>query len=157
MFYPTIFLPTLHHIVEQAKQLKDAHTSEKNAPVNYACIFCQNEQEYEQFYTAASEMGKVIKETPSGELFHITPVDTVAGKLQLVKIRKPDPTRPERGDADFTVADYDTFKKAYMSKEGFKLIENRPDIIEMIELMDPSFDVRAYFSKVPLDVFYKLT
>jgi hypothetical protein len=149
-------LPTLHHIVEQAKKLKNLHTSEKNAPVNYACIFCQNEQEYEQFYTAASEMGKVIKETPSGELFHIRPIDTVAGKLQLVKIRKPDPTRPERGDADFTVADYETFKKAHLGKDGFKLIGNRPDIIEMIELMDPSFDVRAYFSQVPLDAFYKL-
>lgn len=108
------------------------------------------------FFSAASSIGKVVKETRSGPLFQVEPIATVSGKLQLVKVRKPDPTRTERGDADFTVGDYEAFKKEYVSKPGFKLIGNRPDIIEMIELMDSAFDVRAYFSKVPLDKQFRL-
>jgi len=145
------FITLIQGIVEQAKKLKDLHTTEKDAPVNYSCIFCHDEKEYEQFFAAASSIGKVVKETRSGQLFQVAPIETVAGKLQLVKVRKPDTTRQERGDADFTVGDYEAFKQECMGKPGFKLIENRPDIIEMIELMDPAFTVRAYFSKVPLD------
>ena len=71
-----------------------------------------------------------------------------AGNRRLVKIRKPDPKRTERGDADFTVTDYLIFKKKYLSKPGFRIIK-RPEM-EMIELTDPSFNVLAYFSNPPL-------
>ena len=74
---------------------------------------------------------------------------TVAGLLKLLKIRHPDSTRPERGDADFTVTNFVVFKKKYLSKKEFKLIKRKN--FEMIELMDPEFDVRAYFSNPPLD------
>lgn len=150
------FLKLVQGIVEQAKKLKDLHTLEKEVLVNYSCIFCHDENEYEQFFVAASSIGKVVKETQSGQLFQVAPIETVAGKLQLVKVRKPDPTRQERGDVDFMVTDYEAFKKESLGKPGYKLIENRPDIIEMIELMDSTFDVRAYFSKVPLDKVFGL-
>jgi hypothetical protein len=97
----------------------------------------------------AEKIGKLIKDTPTGPLFNITPLDTKAGKLKLVKIRLPDETRLERGDADFTVRDYSAFKKDCLTKPGFKLISR--DSSEMIELMDPNFNVRAYFSNPPLD------
>lgn len=136
-------------IVEDASRLKDAHTTERNAPVNYAAIFSHNQEECDELLTVARTIGKVVKETPTGPLFQIDPLDTVAGTLQLLKIRKPDPTRLEHGDADFTVSDYLTFKSTFLVKPGFKLIQ-RPNM-EMIELMDPAFDVRAYFSRPPLD------
>ena len=34
----------VQEIVKKASNLKDKYTSEKKAPVNYACIFCQNEE-----------------------------------------------------------------------------------------------------------------
>jgi len=68
----------------------------------------------------------------------------------LLKIRKPDPTRPELGDADFTVENYPEFKQRHLSKTGFSLIQKRKDF-EMLELADPKFHVRAYFSNPPLD------
>ncbi|MDE1865833.1 MAG: hypothetical protein KGH94_04325 [Candidatus Micrarchaeota archaeon] len=144
------FRPMILDIVKQAAKLKDAYTSETGAPVNYACIFAQNQEEYDAFVKAAGEIGKIIDNTPTGPLFRINPLDTVSGKLQLLKVRTPDATRPERGDADFTVSDYPTFKRKYLAKPGFKLI--RKDKFEMIELMDSySFNVRAYFSNPPLD------
>lgn len=138
----------VQEIVEKASNLKDMHTSEKNAPVNYACVFCQNDVQYNNLLEIVHEMGKVIEETPTGSLFQIQPLDTIAGSLRLLKIRKPDEKRPELGDADFTVSDYPEFKRNHLSQEGFKLIVREK--IEMIELVDSHFDVRAYFSNPPL-------
>ena len=36
-------------IVENATKLKDKHTNQKNASVNYACIFSQSKDEYDDF------------------------------------------------------------------------------------------------------------
>jgi hypothetical protein len=144
------FRPMILDIVKQAAKLKDTYTSEEAAPVNYACIFAQSQEEYDAFIKSANEIGKIIDNTPSGPLFKIDPLDTVSGRLQLLKVRAPDTTRPERGDADFTVSDYPTFKRRYLAKPGFRLIKK--DKFEMIELMDSySFNVRAYFSNPPLD------
>lgn len=136
-------------IVKRAFILKNKHTDEINAPVNYACIFSQSKEEYDDLLEVAQKIGNPVKETPTGLLFQIDPLDTVAGKLKLLKIRLPDSTRPERGDADFTVSDFSDFKKKHISKKEFKLI--RREDFEMIELMDSEFDVRVYFSNPPLD------
>ncbi len=131
-------------IVEKAKNLKDKYTEQKDIPVNWVCIFSQNERECYEFLNAASKIGKEVKETPTGKIFHIKPIHTIAGDLQLLKIRTPDSTRPEMGDADFTVNDYASFKRKYLNEEKFKLI-TRHDF-EMLELMEDGFDVRVYFS-----------
>ncbi len=139
----------VQEIVKKANNLKDRYTSEKKAPVNYACIFCQNDEQFKNLIAIARDIGSVIEETPTGPLFHIQPLDTIAGKLRLLKIRKPDAERPELGDADFTVANYPEFKKKHLSQKGFRLIVRKN--FEMIELTDPQFNVRAYFSNPPLD------
>jgi len=136
-------------IVKKATTLKNKHTDEKHSPVNYACVFSQNDNEFGVLIESAKQMGNVIKETPTGPLFQIQPLDTISGQLRLLKIRQPDKTRPELGDADFTVGNYQKFKKKHISKDFFKLIER--ENFEMIELMDSGFDVRAYFSNPPLD------
>ena len=137
-------------IVEKATALKNKHIDEKNMPVNYACIFSQIKKKYNKLLEVTRKIGNVIKDTPTGLLFLIEPLQTISGTLRLLKIRVPDSTRPELGDADFTVSNFPEFEKKYVSKTGFKLIK-KEDFV-MIELMDPKFDVRAYFSNSPLDV-----
>lgn len=137
-------------IVEKATILKNKHIEYKNTPVNYACIFSQNNEEYKELLKTTRKIGKVIQETPSGFLFHIKPIQTISGFLKLLKIRIPDPTRPELGDADFTIPNFSEFEKKYLSKKGFKIIKK--ETFYMIELMDPAFDVRVYFSNPPLDL-----
>jgi len=136
-------------IVKQSCELKNKYTAEQNAQVNYACIFSQSSEEFKILIKVADKIGKIIKDTPTGPLFDINPIKTVAGNLRLLKIRNPDKTRPERGDADFTVFNYSDFKNKYLPKDGFKLIERKD--FEMIELMNSDFNVRAYFSNPPLD------
>ncbi|MCX6741573.1 MAG: hypothetical protein NTX24_00130 [Candidatus Pacearchaeota archaeon] len=137
-------------IVEKATALKNKHINNKNAPVNYACIFSQSKKGYDELVKVTKKIGKVIKETPTGPLFHIEPLQTVSGVLKLLKIRIPDSTRTELGDADFTISNFLKFEKEYLSKPGFKLIQK--ENFYMIELMDSDFDVRVYFSNPPLDV-----
>lgn len=135
------------NIVVQADELKRTLINE-SAPVNYACIFCQNDDEYASFLNIAKQLGTVVQETKAGPVFHIEPIQTVAGDLRLLKIRKPDPNRPERGDADFTLSDYTSFKSAHLGNSGFKLIER--DDFEMIEYTFPNTDVLIYFSNPTL-------
>lgn len=139
----------IQDIVTRAASLKNKYIDDKNAPVNYACIFSQNDEEYAELVEAAHKIGDVVKETPTGLLFWINPLKTVAGDLRLLKIRLPDVVRPELGDADFTILNFLGFKKKVLSKSEFKLIK-REDF-EMVELVDPEFDVRVYFSNPPLD------
>lgn len=96
----------------------------------------------------ATQLGRVIHETPTGPLFHIKPFETCAGLLKLLKIRKAYEDRPEKGDTDFTIENFEEFKTTYLKKPYFKLIQ-RPNF-EMIELDDDS-DVLVYFSNPPLD------
>jgi hypothetical protein len=139
-------------IVEQANKLKNKHI-DGDAPVNYVCIFAQSQKEYEEFLEAAQKLGKLLKETSMGPVFYIKPMDTVAGPLKMVKIRVPDPTRTERGDADFTISDYANFEKKHLTRSGFKKIE-RPNFV-MIELMDSDFDVRVYFSNPSMEEYLR--
>ena len=150
------FISLIRTIVVQAKKLKDKHTDQVQALVNYACIFCQSGEEFEEFKNRAQELGEVIKQTSTGPLFYLNPpIQTISGPLRLLKIRQPDPTRPERGDADFTIDNHQRFKERYLNQPGFKLI-TRPEF-EMIELMDSEFDVRTYFSHPTLEELLDLS
>ncbi len=141
-------------IVKQACELKNKYTKQRDIPVHYAAIFSHTQEEYEGLLQAGAQLGMVYKETPTGPLYKIESLDTVAGSLRLLKIRAPDPTRPERGDADFAVKNYPSFKSACESRSGFKLIQR--ETFEMIELTDPAFDVRVYFSNPPVEEQYGL-
>ncbi len=108
-------------IVKEANALKDKYTEQKGIKVGYACIFSQNQTEFEELYESAQKIGNIIKLTITGPVFKIYPLTTVAGKLRVLKIRLPDPTRTERGDADFNVPNYNSFKKINLQKPEIKL------------------------------------
>ncbi len=135
-------------IVAEARRLSATHTDQPDAPVNYACIFTQSEAEYEEMVDIARQLGSVADETAMGPVFYISPLLTNAGTLRMLKIRRPDPKRPERGDADFTVDNYKKFKKKHLGRQGFALIKRND--MEMIELIDSSFNVLAYYSNPTL-------
>jgi hypothetical protein len=148
-----LFKQLIQNIVQRGTELKNKHTTDTNAVVNYSCIFTHSDQEYQLLDTEAQSLGSEVKNTEMGKVYLLhEAIETVAGPLRIVKVRKPDPdTAPvmktgqaSQGDADFTLADYQAFKKAHLNEPGYKLI-TRPDM-EMIELADKDFDVLAYFS-----------
>lgn len=137
------------NIVSAATALKNFQTQEVNAKVSYCCIFSRNEAEFIKFRDTASKNGKLAKETETGPVFIIPGIPTKSGLLRILKIRQPDPSRKERGDADFAVEDFSKLKNQYQSLPGFRLIE-RPEF-EMIELVDEAFNARVYFSNPPVE------
>ena len=143
------FISLVQVIVSKAKALNESHTDEINLPVNYACIFSQSEPEFNELALIASELGAIVQETAMGPVFKISAIETEAGDLKLLKIRKPDLKRTEKGDADFTLSNYEKFKTRYLGKSGFNLIKRKE--MEMIELSDPKFDVLAYYSHPTLE------
>ncbi len=142
----------LEYIIPRTLELNKIYIPGESVRVNYSAIFCQNDIEYESLNREAAQLGVVAEDTPTGPLYKFHKhLQTIAGPLWLLKIRKPDPIRPERGDADFTLKDYNSFKEKYLKDtKHFKLIDRGN--FEMIELKDSRFDVRSYFSNIPLTV-----
>lgn len=142
----------LEYIIPRALELNQAHIPGESVRINYSAIFSQSDSEYEELNREAAQVGDVIEDTPTGPLYKFhKPTQTLAGPLWLLKVRKPDPTRTQRGDADFTLKDYNFFKEKYLKDtEHFKLIDRGN--FEMIELKDSEFDVLSYFSSIPLTV-----
>jgi len=138
---------TIKYVVSHSTKLKDRYTSASTAPIEFACIFCQNEEEYKEFTNSIETMGKIVEKTQSGFTYLLDdPLKTVAGPLRLVKIRKTDPNRLERGDADFNT-DYKDFKDRYEKDPKFELVKR--ESFEMLRLSNPKFDVIACFSNIP--------
>ena len=140
----------VNDIVKKSNDLKNKYTDEISAKVNYACIFCKNDEEFNNYTEMLkNDNNDIIEDTYSGPLFRLKDIETVAGLLKLLKIRRYDDKHLELGDADFTVSDYEEFKNKYIDKSNFKLISGEG--YEMIELMEEKNEVRAYFSNPPLD------
>lgn len=136
------------YIVGKSKDLKNKFTDEKAASVEFVCIFCQTEEEYQKLDNLTKSLGKKVQATPSGYVYLLhQPVQTEAGPLRLLKIRKPDSQRKERGDSDFNTS-YAEFKQKYGSDPKFELIKR--ETFEMLRLSDSRFDVMACFSNTPL-------
>ena len=139
----------ISYIVDNTVKLKDKHTEEKSAPIDWVAVFSQNAPEYESFLKETKSMGKIVEKTPTGPIFKLdSPIKTKAGELFIIKIRKPDKTRPQKGDADFRIDNYKEFKEKYFSDKHFSLIERKD--YQMLELKDSDFDVLVYFSNPPI-------
>ena len=138
---------TITYVVRRSVELKNAHTDETAVPVEFACIFCHSEEEYQEFTHIIQTLGKIVERTQSGYTYLLNePIITMAGPLRLGKIRKPDSKIVKRGDADFNT-DYKSFKKEYEGNPKFELI--RRVSFEMLRLSDPEFDAMACFSSIP--------
>ncbi|MDO8621037.1 MAG: hypothetical protein Q7R31_02035 [Candidatus Levybacteria bacterium] len=137
----------ISYIVENCAELKNKYINE-NLEIDYICIFSHTQQEYNELLKQAGKIGKIADETPTGPVFEFnSPPKTIIGNPKLLKIRKPDETRPQRGNVDFN-SDYENFKKKHLDGRRFTLIKR--ENFEMLELRDDAFDVLVYFSSSPL-------
>jgi hypothetical protein len=148
-------LEIIDYLILECTKLKNKYVNEKNLEIDYICVFSQNINEYNDLLKTTKTLGKIVNETPTGPIFAFnTLLKTIAGSPKLLKIRKLDETRPQRGDVDFNT-DYENFKKKYIDNEKFSLIKR--ENFEMIELRDNSFNVLVYFSSIPLSRQLKIT
>ena len=144
---PEELIKLIEYIVGRSAELKDKYTDAKDAPVEFACVFCQSDEEYRKLDNLVKKYGKVVESTPSGDTHLLNEsVGTLSGPLWFFKVRKFDPGMHGRGDADFNT-NYSEFSRKYGGKPNFELIKR--DNFEMLRLSDPDFDVMACFSNIP--------
>ena len=145
---------TIRYITDQALAAIDQNTQETNLPIDYLAIFSKNHQEFEDLNQLVRPLGREVDQATSttGVPYLLDqPIDTPAGSLKLLKIRKPDPTRPQAGAPDFRIKDYPEFKTKYLQTSGNFTLMVRNDL-EMIELK--GVDVLVYFPNNPLGLKY---
>jgi len=140
----------VEYIVAQGLAAIANNTEEQQATLDYVAIFSKDENEFNELMQVAETLGEEVdKETiKTGRTFLLDDVFvTPAGNLLLLKIRKPDPTRLQRGAPDFKVPDYQSFKEKYIKKSGnFTLMLKTG--YEMIEIK--GVDVLVYIPSKPL-------
>lgn len=135
------------YVVKKSDELKKELPEVVSAPVEFACIFCQTEEEYKNFVDEITPLGEIVERTPRGNTYFLNnAIQTVSGPLRFVKVRKPDPLRPERGDADFNT-NYEELNKKYKDDPRFELIER--ENFEYLRYSNPDYNVMACFSDIP--------
>jgi hypothetical protein len=106
-------------------------------------VFAHSQSEFKLLCEILAKIGKSYNYNngPRVELYE--PIEVGENRITHLRIRKPDPERPQVGCNDFET-DYEAFKREHLSKHpnNLRLIK-RPEY-EMIEFHDPSFDVLAY-------------
>jgi len=134
----------LIYIVEQGlKAIKD-NTEGVDAVLDYVAIFSKNENEYKEMLSVAETLGEEVDKgtIKTGHTFLLkTPLETPAGQLKLIKVRIPDPVRPQRGAPDFKIQNYQEFKDKYLQSSGNFTLMPRKEY-EMIEIK--GVDVLVY-------------
>lgn len=139
------FKQIIQYIVSRGVEAIKENTDEFPCPINYLAIFTKDEVEYEDLLKYVKTLGEEadFAMAKTGSTFILKEaIDTEAGPLKYVKIRKPDPTRPQGGAPDFKVKNYDVFKEKYLKKSGNFTLMLRDDF-EMVELK--GVDVLVYF------------
>lgn len=143
----------VNYIVNQGLQAIRENTDEKDLPIDYMGIFSKDDTEFTEMERLVCTLGKPGDKaaTESGSTYLLNePLNTPAGPLKVLKVRKPDPTRPQRGATDFRVNDYLSFKEKYLSSclnSNFSLMIRKE--YEMLELK--GVDVLMYFPSKSFD------
>lgn len=135
----------INYILNQGIKAIKNNTSESNFAIDYVAICAKNKAEFNELIKVTESLGKKVAMgiAKTGVTFKLNKaIETKAGPVEFVKIRRPDPTRPQRGAPDFRVKNYQSFKKKYLMKSGnFALIIRKE--FEMLELK--GIDVLVYF------------
>lgn len=148
-----MFSEIVNQIVSDSQKVIAKNLNDEKLDLDYVAIFSQSESEFDNLMSKIKHLGTVAEDTKTGQTFLLkTPISTPVGPLSLIKIRIPDSTRTQRGDTDFR-SDFNLLKNKYQNLPNFKLIDRGE--YQMLELIDPVFNVRVYFSSVPLssDIF----
>ncbi len=115
----------------------------KDLPIKSLTVFAHSQSEFELLIEILEKLGKAYNYNngPRVELYE--PIETGKNHITHLRVRRPDPERPQVGCNDFEV-DYRTFKNEYLSKRSENLFLIKRPEYEMIEFRDKEFDVLAY-------------
>lgn len=126
----------VNYIINQGLKAIKENTKGIDVIIDYVAICSRDEDEFTGLRRTTQSFGKEVDTgtAKTGHTFLLDkPIITTVGPLRLVKIRKPDPTRPQRGAPDFKVKNYKQFKDKYLRSSGNFTLMLRKDY-EMVEI-----------------------
>lgn len=136
-------------LADRGVETIEKHAEGSGAIVDYVAIFARDQKEFEQMLACISPLGDEVDATmrKTGRTLKLhEPIQTNEGPVTFLKIRKPDPTRLQRGAPDFVIKDYAAFKEKYLRTSGdFTLMFHINS--EMIELK--GVEVLVYIKDQP--------
>lgn len=137
------------YLIEKADQLINSYKMQDGiTKIDYVAIFPKSAVDETSLVESLKHIGLPVKETPTGTIYKLTTfVEMPQGEVQLVKIKKFDKNRTQRGYIDYEVADYQKFKMENLSK-GVVEISQNAEGMEMLKLVDP--EVLIFFPENPL-------
>ncbi len=112
-------------------------------PIKSLTIFSHFQDEYENLTKILSSLGTPYNENNGPRVTLFNPLRVSGNVITHLRIRKPDPERPQVGCNDFETS-YEPFKKQYLDARPDHLRLIKRPTYEMIEFFDPNFDVLAY-------------
>ena len=112
-------------------------------PIQSLTIFSHDRLEYEILIKILADLGTPYDENNGPRMTLHQPIVVGNNTITHLRIRKPDPDRPQVGCNDFET-DYDSFKNEYLAKHPDNLRLIKRPTYEMIEFSVPEFDVLAY-------------
>jgi hypothetical protein len=131
------------YIAEQTSKLSEKIIGQ-TFPISSLTIFSHSETEFESLKESLGSLGSPYNENNGPRVTLYEPIKAGHNLITHLRIRKPDPERPQVGCNDFQIDDYESFKNKYQLKYPHNLkIIVRPEY-EMIEFADPDFEVLAY-------------
>ncbi len=141
----------IEKIVELCKE--DISKFAEIQSMDYVDIFPTSKQERIDLNNEASTLGKVIETTSRGNTYRLySPIQTILGIIEIIKIRKFDETRLHwLGAGDFVVADFEKFKEKYKDYQNCKYVE--VENYNAIEIKTPN--TLGYVMDIPTSIYYK--
>lgn len=138
----------VNYIVSQSVKLKNKYVDKLPFKIEFCDIFAHDENEYQQLTEIIGKFGNIVYPGPTGNIYLLkNPINTIAGNLYYLKIRKPDLKLHLRGDSDFDT-EYTDLKQKFQNHSNFELLVREK--FEMLRLSDPDFDVMTCFSNIPV-------
>lgn len=136
-------LGAVHYVATKTTELIERVIRQK-LPISSLTVFTHSQGEYGDLIKILNAIGSFYNENNGPRVVLYNPIKVGDNTITHLRIRKPDPERPQVGCNDFDVEDYNAFKEEHLSKypNNLRLVE-REDY-EMIEFFDPEFDVLAY-------------
>jgi hypothetical protein len=149
-------IQTVEYIVSTGAKVAEKYTTIIGIPLDYVAIFTQSQEEYMEYIHLAQSLGKEIQTIPTGNLFRLNEtLHTSVGDMVVVKIRKPDISRSQRGCVDFRIPNYAELKMKYQGHPFVNVIDRYE--YEMIEIREDTTDVLVYFPSLSFTNIVKTT
>lgn len=135
-------IEAVRYVIERTSALAEKIVG-KSFPITSLTIFAHSQEEYENLIKIQSKLGEFYTEHNGPYVTLHEPIVVGQNRIVRLRVRKPDPERPQVGCSDFET-DYESFKGQYLASHPSNLGLIKRPAYEMIEFFDPAFDVLAY-------------